>query len=116
MDLIWKERLLSTLAVWKELSKTDRKQVSRMTVQVQLNRLVEKGWLKKEKIDGRFQYSSTQKELEVKQEEAGRIIDQLFDSSLANFVSCLKGSNQINQDEIAKIRDLLDDYDQSTQA
>ena len=83
--------------------------VKRATIQVQLRRLEEKGWLK-HRVDGRrFFYTATAGREAASAKMAGELTERVFDGSCAELVRCLFDSQEVSSDEIARIRSLLDE-------
>lgn len=82
--------------------------LKRATVQVQLRRLEEKGWLKHREDGRRFFYSATAGREVASATLAGDLTERVFDGSCAELVRCLFDHQDVSSDEIARIRALLD--------
>jgi len=115
MSIIWAKKHSSVYGVWEALeeiaTKQSTKKIGRMTVQVQLNRLVDKGWLERKKFEGRYHYYSIKDEASSKAKVVTNLVDRMFDSSFSNLIRCLRGDNNLNKNEILEAKRLLEEYE-----
>ena len=82
--------------------------LKRATIQVQLRRLEEKGWLTHREDGHRFFYTPSAGREAASATLAGDLTERVFDGSCAELVRCLFDHQEVTQDEIARIRALLD--------
>lgn len=115
MSVIWSKKHSSVYGVWEALeeiaTEQGTKKIGRMTVQVQLNRLVEKGWLERKKFEGRYHYYSLKDENSSKAKVVTNLVERMFDSSISNLIRCLRGDINLNKSEIQEAKRLLEEYE-----
>jgi BlaI family transcriptional regulator, penicillinase repressor len=84
-----------------------RRPVSRNTVQTTLSRLDEKGWLKHREEGGTFFYFPAVPREEAQVQALGRIVDTVFDGSVAGIVMALLENRSLTRAEAARIRRMI---------
>jgi predicted transcriptional regulator len=113
MDAVWNEKELSVTEIMKAVNAKSEKKLTRSTIQVQVARLEEKGWLNHHENGNKFLLFAT-----VPREEASIAIvqdvnERIFGGSCAELVkSLLNGREKISPDEIKKIRSIIDKYEE----
>lgn len=89
--------------------------LKRATIQVQLRRLEEKGWLRHREEGRRFFYRATAGREAASARLAEDLTDRVFEGSCSELVRCLFEHQEVSPDEIARIRNLLDEAESSSQ-
>ena len=113
MDAVWNEKELSVTEIMKAVNAKSEKKLTRSTIQVQVARLEEKGWLDHHENGNKFLLFAT-----VPREEASMAIvqdvnERIFGGSCAELVKSLfNGQKEISPDEIKKIRSIIDKYEE----
>jgi BlaI family transcriptional regulator, penicillinase repressor len=106
MDCIWQHGELSVSGVRAVLA--PRQKVARNTVRTLMARMEEKGWLK-HREDGRtFLYSATKPKQTTVGEKIADVMDRLCGGSLETLMSALIDFRALNDDELGRIRQMLD--------
>ncbi len=105
MNLIWEREESSVADVWKVL--TERRGVSRNTVQTLIVRLEEKGWLKHRDGDSGYLYSPTVSRVDSQRSSVQRMIETVFDGSSEGLVLNLLNGGSLSDDEANRIRQII---------
>lgn len=105
MNVIWDRSQCSVADVWKLLN--ERRGVSRNTIQTQIVRLEEKGWLQHRDVNGGFLYSPTVSREESQQTSVQRLIETVFDGSAEGLVLTLLGGGTLSKSEAERIQKLI---------
>jgi len=80
---------------------------ARTTVLTVMERLRAKGYLRRRKQEGVFQYSTTDDRQKVLSALTEKFIDRVLDGSPLPFVACLIKRKNITSEQAAELRDLL---------
>ncbi len=104
MKAVWKSEQTSVRDVWERVS--PRKAVAYTTVQTYMERLVEKGYLAKEKIGLVNFYRPVVREKKVIKGALDRFVFQAFEGSYGELASYLL-AGKLDESEMAKIRELF---------
>ncbi len=88
--------------------------LKRATIQVQLRRLEDKGWLRHRAEGRRFFYRATAGREDASARLAGDLTERVFEGSCSELVRCLFEHQDVSPDEIARIRALLDEAESSS--
>jgi BlaI family penicillinase repressor len=107
MNVIWEREKCSVADVWKLLN--ERRVVARNTVQTQMVRLEEKGWLTHSEESSGFLYSPTVSRKESQQSSVQRLIETVFDGSPEGLVLTLLNGGTLSKSEAERIRQLITD-------
>ncbi len=91
--------------IWNRIAQ--RRPVHRNTVLNLVDRLEKRGWLKRKKRPGGLHYWPTAAREEIKQQVTKEFVEGFFGGSASNLVVSLLGSEDINQDDIKRLRQLL---------
>ena len=106
MNVVW-DRGEATLAqIWATL--TARREVARNTIQTQLTRLVEKGWLLHRSEGKAFYYRATVPRREARSHAVRRLVDAVFGGSAEGLVMTLLDGRQLSKEEANRIRSLIE--------
>ena len=88
---------------------------SRTTVQKTLDRLIEKGLLKRELVDGIFHYESVYPAAELQSRLVDQFVRKNLGGSLKPFVAYLHGDVHLSEDDIDGLRSLVEELDNRRQ-
>jgi predicted transcriptional regulator len=80
----------------------------RATVKTLVNRLLHKGAIASERIDGRHQYRALVQQDEYRQVESQNLLDRLFDGRLEPMISHFANYRKLKPDEVARIKALIE--------
>lgn len=104
MNVIWDRAPCSVADVWKPLN--ERRGVSRNTIQTQIVRLEEKGWLTHQEGEGGFLYTPTVSREQSQQASIQRLIETVFDGSSESLVLTLLNGT-LSKSEADRIRKII---------
>ena len=107
MTVVWELEKCSASQVWKFLEK--RRSISRNTVHTLLVRLEEKGWLKRNVVDGSVLFSPSVSRSVTQQQCVRRMIDTVFDGSAEGLVLALLNQSTVSKEESDRIRKLINE-------
>ncbi len=79
------------------------------TVQTLIRRLVEKGALSAESVGRDFRYEAAVSQTDCQREEGRTFLQRVFDGRLAPFVAGMVDRKEVSRDELAALRQLLDE-------
>lgn len=107
LELVWAQPGCTVSYLWQELQK--KRSVARNTVLTQVNRLEQYGWLSKERAGRSDVYRCTVPRRRAQKERLDGLVSGLFSGSPAELVQTLLGSRKIDADELARVRQLVED-------
>jgi predicted transcriptional regulator len=107
MKVIWEKGEVTVNDVCEAINSGRKDELRRTTIQVQMNRLEDYGWLKHRKKGRVFVYSAVLEKHKTRKEILNDIIDRVFSGSRAELVKCLIEDEEVSSDEIKLLRDLL---------
>jgi predicted transcriptional regulator len=113
MDAVWNSKELTITQIMNAVNAKSEKELARSTIQVQTQRLEEKGWLKHHLDGNKFMLFAT-----VPREDASAAIvqdvnERIFGGSCSELVkSLLDGQGKVSSAEIRKIRSIIDKYEE----
>jgi len=104
MEVLWKEGELTA----GQLAKSLKNQVgwSPTTTYTVINKLVDKGAV--QRLGPKFLCRAIVTKEQVQQHEAAELIDKLFDGSAQVFLSAFISGNKLSDEEIAGLRQLVE--------
>ena len=111
MKIVWDRGNVTINEVLETVNSKNNRDLRRTTIQVQMKRLEEKGWLTHREEGRNFLYQATRGREEVSREITSDLKKRIFDGSYANMVKALFQGSDVNSDEIKRIRKILDDYE-----
>jgi predicted transcriptional regulator len=111
MKIIWDKGELTVTEVLKTINKKRTHPLRRTTVQVQMARLEEYGWLKRRKKGRTYYYSATAGKQKTKRDILNDIKTRVFGGSRTELVRCLLEDTHINSEEIEELRELIENHD-----
>ena len=112
MDAVWDSGELTVTEIMKVVNSANEKDLTRSTIQVQIARLEEKGWLKHRGNGGKFLFSATVPRGEASAAIVQDMSQRVFGGSCVELVKTLFKSSEISSDEIKKLRKLIDKYEE----
>lgn len=107
MKVIWEKGEVTVADVVEAINAGRRDPIRRTTVQVQMNRLEDYGWLK-HRTEGRtYVYSAVVEKQKTRREILEDIKNRVFGGSRAELVKCLIEDEELTPEEIKELRELL---------
>jgi len=112
MKIVWEREEVTTNDVLEAVNACKPDELKRTTIQVQMTRLEEKGWLIHRKKSRTFYYRATRGRQEVSAEITADIKTRVFDGSYTDLVKCLFQNSKISRPELKRIRKIIDEYEE----
>jgi BlaI family penicillinase repressor len=112
MDAVWKARELTVTEIMREVNAANDRNLARSTIQVQVGRLKEKGWLVHRQEGNKFIYQPTKPRSEASAALAFDIGDRIFGGSCVEMVKAFFNNSTVTPDEIRELRELIDKYEE----
>ena len=106
LKILWEHGSSSVFDIGEQLAKG--KGYSRSAVRAALDRLLQKRYVKRKKVDGFYHYQATRKRQQVMGVLLTEFIHKVFDGSSASLVQHL-ASVDVEPEELKEIRRILDD-------
>lgn len=106
LEIVWNKTRVSGKDVWDELKK--KREIALTTVLTIIDRLLKRNFLKRERVDGIYLYSSSFGREDFDKQVAREVISGLFsisrDSTVSTFIDLLA---EIKPDDLAKIKAIV---------
>jgi predicted transcriptional regulator len=112
MDAVWKAEELTVTEILREVNTANNRDLKRSTIQVQVGRLEEKGWLKHRREGNKFIFRSTVPRSEASAAIALDIGERVFGGSCVELVKTLFRRSAVSPEEIKQLRELIDKYEE----
>jgi BlaI family transcriptional regulator, penicillinase repressor len=112
MNAVWEAGELTVTDVLRHVNAMRRKKLIRSTIQVQVNRLEEKGWLAHREDGNRFIFRSTIPRQKASAAIARDIGERVFGGSCVELVKAFFSQSAVSPEEIRKLRELIDKYEE----
>jgi BlaI family penicillinase repressor len=109
MKVVWEKGEVTINDVMEIINANRKNKIRRTTVQVQMNRLEDYGWLKHTESGRTFVYSAVVEKQKTRREILEDIKNRVFGGSRAELVKCLVEDNDVTPEEIDELRALLKD-------
>ena len=106
LKAIWEHQPCSVQQVAKILGKQRR--CARTTILTVMQRLHAKKYLKRKKIEGVFQYSTTEKRSKVISRLIGQFLDKVLDGSALPFVAYLSQKKDLTKEQAETLRAIVE--------
>jgi len=106
MNVIWEQGEVTLAQICTALA--DHRTLARNTVQTQLTRLVEKGWLVHRSEGKAFYYRATVPREEARARVVQRLVDAIFGGSAEGLVMTLLDGRKLSREEADRIRALIE--------
>ncbi|UCE41856.1 MAG: BlaI/MecI/CopY family transcriptional regulator [Candidatus Aminicenantes bacterium] len=107
MKVIWEKGEVSINDVVDAINAKRKSKIRRTTVQVQMNRLEDYGWLKHTERGRTYIYSAVVEKQKTRREILEDIKNRVFGGSRAELVKCLIEDADVSAEEIKELRALL---------
>jgi predicted transcriptional regulator len=107
MKIIWDKGEVTVNDVFEAINTKRKNKLRRTTVQVQMGRLEEYGWLTHRKEGRTYIYSADAEEQKTRQDILNDIKIRVFGGSRAELVKCLLEDEKLTPEEIKELRALL---------
>lgn len=111
MKIIWRFREASINDVLEAINTKRKDKLRRTTIQVQMSRLEENGWIKHRKIGRTYYFRAIRGKQKTRKEIVNDIKNRVFGGSRAELVKCLLDDSSIKAEEIQELRELLNQHD-----
>lgn len=109
MKVVWDKGQVTIKDVVEAINAKRKKKIRRTTIQVQMNRLEDYGWLKHGKKGRTYVYSAIVEKQKTRKDILEDIKNRVFGGSRAELVKCLIEDTEVTQEEIKELRALLKD-------
>lgn len=109
MQVIWEHEQATINDVVDTINAARDDTLARTTIQVQMNRLEEKGWLTHQKVGRTFQYQATNDRQSTLGDIVADIAQRAFRGSGVDLVKALFERTDFTPDELKRLRQLIDD-------
>jgi len=111
MKIVWENAEATINQVLESINAQKPNILKRTTIQVQMTRLEEKGWLTHREEARMFYYKATRGREKASAEIAKDISSRVFAGSYAEMVKCLFQNAKVSRQEIKRIRKILEAYE-----
>lgn len=112
MEVVWNFGEATITEIMEAVNAAGKKQFKRSTIQVQVLRLEEKGWLAHREDGKRFLFSATVPKEQASAEIVRDVKERIFGGSCTELVKALFDHTEISPSEIRKIRKMIDCYEE----
>lgn len=109
MKIIWESGEVTVADVVDALNEARTEKLRRTTVQVQMNRLEDYGWLKHRKHGRAYIYFPVEGKQKTRHDILKDITRRVFEGSRAELVRCLIDDKDVTPEEIEELRQLLEE-------
>jgi predicted transcriptional regulator len=111
MKIVWEKGEVTINDVVDAINAKREDELRRTTIQVQMNRLEDYGWLKHRKEGRTFYYTAVKEKQKTRRDIVMDIKERVFSGSHTELVKCLVDSSDLKPKDIKELRQLLDQYD-----
>ena len=112
MDSVWEAGELTVTEILNKVNAKNNRKLKRSTIQVQISRLEEKGWLTHRQEANRFIFRSTMRRQEASAAIALDIGERVFGGSCVELVKAFFSRSAVSPEEIRQLRELIDKYEE----
>ena len=109
MKVVWDKGDVTINDVVEAINAKRKNKIRRTTIQVQMNRLEDYGWLKHTEEGRTYVYSAVAEKQKTRREILEDIKNRVFGGSRAELVKCLIEDSDVSPEEIKELRVLLKD-------
>lgn len=106
MREVWAHGEVTVTQVWETLAQ--RRSVARNTILTMMDRLTNRGWLKRRTAGPGHLYSARSSRSSTLQNLVGRMVDTAFGGSVEDMVLTLLQGRKLSAEETRRIRKLID--------
>jgi predicted transcriptional regulator len=107
MKVVWDNGDVTINNVVEAINAKRKNNIRRTTVQVQMNRLEDYGWLKHSELGRTYVYTAVVEKQKTRREILEDIKNRVFGGSRAELVKCLIEDSDVSPEEIKELRALL---------
>lgn len=107
MKVVWEKGDVTVSQVMEAINAKRKNKIRRTTVQVQMNRLEDYGWLNHTEKGRAYVYSAAVERQKTRREILEDIKNRVFGGSRAELVKCLIEDADVTTEEIRELRELL---------
>ena len=111
MKIVWEKGEATINDVVEAINTRRGNKLRRTTIQVQMNRLEEYGWLKHRQEGRTFYYTAVKEKQKTRRDIVMDIKERVFSGSPMELVKCLFDASHLKPGDIKELRQLLDEYD-----
>ena len=112
MDAVWNAGELTVTEILNAINALNNKDLKRATIQVQVGRLEEKGWLKHHQEGNKFIIKAAVPRSEASAFIAHDIGKRVFGGSCVELLKAFFSRSEVSPDEIKQLRELIDKYEE----
>lgn len=112
MDAVWRGGEVTATEILNSVNAGKSRKLKRTTIQVQVARLEEKGWIAHRSDGNKFLFSSTVLRREASAAIVRDVSERVFGGSCVELVKSLFTSSDISPEEIRKLREFIDRYEE----
>lgn len=112
MDAVWLAGELTATEILNAVNANKSKKLKRATIQVQVSRLEEKGWLTHREDGNKFLFSAAVPRRDASAAIAIDVKERVFRGSCVELVKSLFANSCISSQELDKLRELIDQYEE----
>ncbi|MBN1273238.1 MAG: BlaI/MecI/CopY family transcriptional regulator [Candidatus Aminicenantes bacterium] len=109
MKAVWEKGEVTVNDVMEVINAKRKSPIRRSTIQVQMNRLEDYGWLEHTKKGRIYFYSAAAGKQKTRKEILDDIKNRVFGGSRAELIKCLIDDTNVTPEEIKELRALLKD-------
>ena len=110
MKIVWEKGEVTVNEVFEVINSRRRDKLRRTTIQVQMNRLEEYGWLTHREESRTYHYSAVKEKQITRKDILDDIKNRVFGGSRAELVRCLLEDEDITPEEARELRRLTREY------
>jgi predicted transcriptional regulator len=107
MKVAWEKGEVTVNDVFEAINTKRKKKLRRTTIQVQMNRLEDYGWLQRRKEGRTYFYFASVEKQKTRSEILNDITHRVFGGSRTELVKCLLEDSDVDPEEIKELRKLL---------
>ena len=112
MNAVWTAPKATLSEIMNSVNSDREKKLQRTTIQVQVRRLEEKGWLTHSDVGHRFLFSATIPRCEASDAIIKDVRERIFGGSCVELVKSLFSGSDVSPEEVKKLRKLIDKYEE----
>jgi BlaI family transcriptional regulator, penicillinase repressor len=113
MNEVWEAGELTVTEILNRINAAHRKNLTRSTIQVQINRLEAKGWLAHREEGNKFIFKANVPRQDASAAIARDIGERVFGGSCVELVKAFFSRSAVSSEEIKKLRELIDKYEEA---
>jgi predicted transcriptional regulator len=107
MKIIWEKGDVTVNDVFETINTRRKDKLRRTTIQVQMNRLEDYGWLKHRQEGRTYVYSAAAEKQKTRRDILDDITLRVFGGSRTELVKCLLENSDVSSEDIKELRELL---------